>query len=138
MSRKDSDLSGVVDVRYTGGMTMLLLVECAWGAGRGTVRLRVPVLVSDLDLECKLWIKLRLAPMCPWVGTLSLAFVGPPTIKVQLAPYARIRLMRIPVLQVRWWLGGGCWLGGWTPSVYASLFTYPFINSNRVLILCRA
>ena len=80
---------------------MLLLVECAWGAGRGTVRIKVPVLVSDLDLECKLWIKLRLAPMCPWVGTLSLAFVGPPTIKVQLAPYARIRLMRIPVLQVR-------------------------------------
>ena len=38
---------------------MLLLIEI--GAGR--LKVKVPVLVSDLDLECKLWIKLRLAPM---------------------------------------------------------------------------
>ena len=58
------------------------------------------MLVSDLDLECKLWLKIRLAPMCPYFGTISLAFVGSPTIKVQLLPYNRVRLMRIPVLQV--------------------------------------
>jgi hypothetical protein len=58
------------------------------------------VLVSDLDVQCALWLKLRLAPMCPWVGTISLAFVGPPAVKVQLSPYNRVRLMRIPVLQV--------------------------------------
>jgi hypothetical protein len=85
----------VADVRYTGGARMLLLIEC----GTGRWRVKVPVLVSELDLECKMWIKLRLAPMCPYVGTLSLAFVGPPTIKVQLAPYSRVRLMRIPLLQ---------------------------------------
>lgn len=62
--------------------------------------LQIPVLVSDLDLECKLWLKIRLAPMCPYFGTISLAFVGSPTIKVQLLPYNRVRLMRIPVLQV--------------------------------------
>ena len=56
--------------------------------------------MSDLDLECKLWLKIRLAPMCPYFGTISLAFVGSPTIKVQLLPYNRVRLMRIPVLQV--------------------------------------
>lgn len=38
--------------------------------------------------------------MCPWIGTISLAFVGPPAVKVQLSPYNRVRLMRIPVLQV--------------------------------------
>jgi hypothetical protein len=59
------------------------------------------VLVSDLDVQCALWLKLRLAPMCPWIGTISLAFVGPPAVKVQLSPYNRVRLMRIPVLQVR-------------------------------------
>lgn len=48
-----------------------------------------------------MWLKIRLAPMCPWFGTVSLAFVGPPTIKVQLLPYNRVRLMKIPVLQVR-------------------------------------
>jgi hypothetical protein len=43
--------------------------------------------------------------MCPWIGTISLAFVGPPNVKVQLSPYNRVRLMRIPVLQVK--RGGG-------------------------------
>jgi hypothetical protein len=94
-SRKDSDLTGIVDVRYTGGARMLLLIEC----GTGKWRVKVPVMVSDLDLECTMWTKLRLAPMCPYVGTVSLAFVGPPTIKVQLSPYNRVRLMRIPILQ---------------------------------------
>ena len=61
---------------------------------------QLPVLVSDLDLECKLWLKIRLAPMCPYFGTISLAFVGAPIIKVQLLPYNRVRLMRIPILQV--------------------------------------
>ena len=92
-SRKDSDLNGVVDVRYTGGARMLLLIEV--GGGRGKMfrgwRARVPVLVSDLDLECKMWMKLRLAPMPPYVGTLSLAFVGQPDVKVQLLPYNRVR-----------------------------------------------
>lgn len=60
----------------------------------------MPVLVSELDLECELWIKLRLAPLPPHVGTISLAFVGQPTVRVQLAPYNRVRLMRIPILQV--------------------------------------
>ena len=94
-SRKDSDLTGVVDVRYTGGARMLLLIEC----GTGRWRVKVPVMVADLDLECAMWLKIRLAPMCPYIGTCSLAFVGPPTIKVQLSPYNRVRLMRIPILQ---------------------------------------
>ena len=97
-SRKDSDLNGVVDVRYTGGARMVLSVELGFSKNR-SYRLKVPVMVSDLDLECKLWLKLRLAPMCPYVGTLSMAFVGPPTIKLQLSPYDRIKLMRIPVIQ---------------------------------------
>ncbi len=68
--------------------------------GEGRWRFKIPVLVSDLDLECKLWVKLRLAPMCPWIGTISLAFAGAPAVKVQLSPYNRVRLMRVPVLQV--------------------------------------
>eukprot|EP00210_Caulerpa_lentillifera_P007763 g7408.t1 len=94
-SRKDSDLNGVVDVRYTGGARMLLVLE----VGGGRWRMKVPVLVSDLDLECQLWLKIRLAPLTPYLGTISFAFVGPPSIKVQLAPYNSVRLMRVPVLQ---------------------------------------
>ena len=62
--------------------------------------MQIPVLVSDLDLECQLWLKIRLAPMTPYFGTVSLAFVGPPTIKVQLLPYNRVRLMQVPIVQV--------------------------------------
>ncbi len=47
-----------------------------------------------------MWIKLRLAPMCPYIGSISLAFTEPPIIKVQLLPYNRVRIMRIPILQV--------------------------------------
>ena len=52
-SRKDSDLTGVVDLRYTGGARLLLMLEL----GGGRWRFRLPVLVSELDLECKMWIK---------------------------------------------------------------------------------
>ena len=38
--------------------------------------------------------------MTPYFGTISLAFVGPPTIKVQLLPYNRVRLMQVPIVQV--------------------------------------
>lgn len=77
---------------------MCQLLSCLLTAFMGLLQL--PVLVSDLDLECKMWIKLRLAPMCPYIGSISLAFVGPPIIKVQLLPYNRVRIMRIPILQV--------------------------------------
>ena len=84
---------------------------------------QLPVLVSDLDLECKMWIKLRLAPMCPYIGSLSLAFVGAPIIKVQLLPYNRVRIMRIPILQVR--PGPSCELcPSWLPSIKPLLLPY--------------
>lgn len=57
-------------------------------------------MVSDLDIDCQLWLKIRLAPLSPYFGTISFAFVKQPDIKVQLSPYNRVRLMRIPVLQV--------------------------------------
>merc|ERR1712205_126283 len=56
-------------------------------------------MVSGLDVESKIWIKLRLAPVCPWIGSLFLGFVGPPKIRVQIAPYNRIQIMKIPLLQ---------------------------------------
>ncbi|KFM25855.1 Uncharacterized protein PYUK71.03c [Auxenochlorella protothecoides] len=94
-SKGDSDLSGVVDLRYTGGAQVVLALE----VGQGRWKAKIPVLVSDLDVEATVWLKLRLAPMAPYIGAVSFAFVGPPAIKIQLAPYGRVRLMNIPVLQ---------------------------------------
>lgn len=59
--RKDSDLNGVVDVRYTGGARMLLALE----VGEGRWRFKVPVLVSDLDVECALWLKVGVVTPVP-------------------------------------------------------------------------
>ena len=92
-SRKDSDLNCVVDVRYTGGARMLMLLET------GLVRLKVPVEVTDFDVDATMWLKVRLAPLVPYVGTISAAFVGEPNIRVELSPYSRVPLMRMPIIQ---------------------------------------
>lgn len=44
---QDSDLNGVVDVRYTGGARMLLLIE----VGTGRWRIKIPVMVSGEQQE---------------------------------------------------------------------------------------
>jgi Ca2+-dependent lipid-binding protein len=54
--------------------------------------------VYDLDVDGELWLKLRLAPVKPYVGTLSLAFVQLPTIKLVLAPFRLVNLFSIPFL----------------------------------------
>lgn len=94
-SRKESDLNGVFSVRYSGGAKMLLVLEL----GGHLNGLEIPVMVEDFDLDARMWIKLRLAPMCPWIGVVSVAFVEQPGIQVQLNTYGMLPLMRIPVLQ---------------------------------------
>lgn len=94
-SRKESDVSGVFSVRYSGGAKMLLVLEL----GGRLSGVEVPVMVEDFDLDARMWIKLRLAPMCPWIGVISVAFVEQPRIQVQLNTYGMLPLMRIPVLQ---------------------------------------
>ena len=94
-SRKESDLNAVCSVRYSGGAKMLLVLEL----GGRLSGVEVPVMVEDFDLDARMWIKLRLAPMCPWIGVVSVAFVEQPRIQVQLNTYGMLPLMRIPVLQ---------------------------------------
>lgn len=77
-SRKESDINGIFSVRYSGGAKMLLVLEL----GGRLSGIEVPVMVEDFDLDARTWIKLRLAPMCPWVGVISLAFVEAPRIQV--------------------------------------------------------
>ena len=81
-SRKESDINGIVGIRYAGGAKMLLVLEL----GGRLDGIEVPVMVEDFDLDAKLWIKLRLAPMCPWIGVVSLAFVEQPRIQARRAP----------------------------------------------------
>lgn len=66
--------------------------------GKAGVETSIPVGVYDLDVDAELWLKLRLAPVKPYVGTLSLAFVRLPTIKLVLAPFRVVNLFSIPFL----------------------------------------
>ena len=62
-SRKDSDLNGVVDVRYTGGARMLLLLEI----GSGRWRLKVGVSEGAAQELCKLLPWRRASGALRWV-----------------------------------------------------------------------
>ena len=77
-----------------------------------------------------MWIKLRLAPMCPYIGSISLAFVEPPIIKVQLLPYNRVRIMRIPVLQVSL---SACSLSGYSCTQHGHVLHGRSHNSTRLI-----
>ena len=134
-SRRDSEIGAIANLRYTGGLRALFMIEVsislqdakgedlvAWqqrmwrnymsmeDEDKGVTALapislnrpwifRIPVQVYDLDIESDLWVRAKLAPLAPYVGQLSLAFVDSPAVGVQLAPYKRVQLMRIPVVQ---------------------------------------
>ena len=51
----------------------------------------MPVGVRDFDIDGELWVKLRLIPTEPWVGTVSWAFVSLPKIKFELSPFRFIQ-----------------------------------------------
>jgi hypothetical protein len=83
-----------IGLRYTGDARCLLnlhLKASAFGTN-------IPVGVYDLDVDAELWVKIRLAPIAPYVGTVSLAFVRLPTIKLVLAPFRLVNLFAIPFL----------------------------------------
>ena len=67
---------------------------------KGGVNTVIPVGVHDLDVDAEMWVKLRLSPRKPYVGTLSIAFVRLPTIKLVLAPF---RILNLFCKQTRGW-----------------------------------
>lgn len=93
-SRRANDLQYHFGLRYAGGARCLLNLKL----GRAGFETSIPVGVYELDVDAELWVKLRLAPVSPYVGTLSLAFVRLPTIKLVLAPFRVVNLFSIPFL----------------------------------------
>lgn len=93
-SRRTNDLQYHIGLRYTGGARCLILLHL----NKGGMNVTVPVRVRDLDVDGELWVKLRLAPVKPFVGTLSVAFVRLPTIKLVLSPFRLVNLFAVPFL----------------------------------------
>lgn len=94
IDRRANDLQYHFGLRYAGGARCLLNLKL----GRAGFETSIPVGVYELDVDAELWVKLRLAPVSPYVGTLSLAFVRLPTIKLVLAPFRVVNLFSIPFL----------------------------------------
>lgn len=80
-----------IGLRYTGGARLLLLVSLKFGL----VPITVPVAVRGLDLDAEVWVKLRLVPQPPFVGTATWAFVTQPKIKLALAPFRLLNVMGV-------------------------------------------
>ena len=76
----------------------------------GFLPLTVPVGVREMDLDGEIWVKLRLIPREPWVGTATWAFTSMPKIKLALAPFRLVNLM-----------GEWC-MGRWTNLLSIGLF----------------
>uniref|UniRef100_A0A1D1Z5Q0 Extended synaptotagmin-1 n=1 Tax=Anthurium amnicola TaxID=1678845 RepID=A0A1D1Z5Q0_9ARAE len=95
-SRCANDLQYQIGLRYTGGARMLLYLSLKFGI----IPIVVPVAVRNFDIDGELWVKLRLIPSEPWVGTVSWAFVSLPKIKFELSPFRLLNIMAIPVLSM--------------------------------------
>ncbi|KAE9620288.1 putative C2 domain-containing protein [Lupinus albus] len=95
-SRSVNDLQYQIGLRYTGGARMLLMLSLKFGI----MPIEVPVVVHNFDIDCEVWVKMRLIPTEPWVGSASWAFVSLPNIKFELSPFRVFNLMTIPVLSM--------------------------------------
>lgn len=49
-------------------------------------------------MDAELWIKVRLVPTEPYVGSFTWAFANKPRIKLVLAPFRFVNLMNIPLI----------------------------------------
>ena len=68
---------------------MLLLLKLKGGL----IPVTIPVGVREFDVDGEIWVKLRLVPSEPWVGTATWAFVSLPKIKLDLSPFRLFNLM---------------------------------------------
>lgn len=59
----------------------------------GFMPIKIPIAIRGIDLDGEVWVKLRLIPTEPWVGSATWAFVSPPKVKLALAPFRLFNLM---------------------------------------------
>uniref|UniRef100_A0A7I4D2M0 C2 domain-containing protein n=1 Tax=Physcomitrium patens TaxID=3218 RepID=A0A7I4D2M0_PHYPA len=95
-SRRANDLQYHVGLRYTGNSRMVFSLKLKFGF----LPIEIPVAIRGLDLDGEVWVKLRLIPTEPWVGTATWAFVAPPKVTLALVPFRLFNLMAIPLLNI--------------------------------------
>eukprot|EP00184_Porphyridium_aerugineum_P008380 CAMPEP_0184691312 /NCGR_PEP_ID=MMETSP0313-20130426/202_1 /TAXON_ID=2792 /ORGANISM="Porphyridium aerugineum, Strain SAG 1380-2" /LENGTH=881 /DNA_ID=CAMNT_0027149005 /DNA_START=261 /DNA_END=2906 /DNA_ORIENTATION=- len=81
------------DARYDGDSSLLLMVELYVAT-----QIVIPVMISDLDLDAKFWIRARLIKDEPFVADASIAFVQQPRLSLSVKPFKALDVMYVPGL----------------------------------------
>eukprot|EP00232_Nephroselmis_pyriformis_P024773 CAMPEP_0182866852 /NCGR_PEP_ID=MMETSP0034_2-20130328/8415_1 /TAXON_ID=156128 /ORGANISM="Nephroselmis pyriformis, Strain CCMP717" /LENGTH=366 /DNA_ID=CAMNT_0024999185 /DNA_START=25 /DNA_END=1121 /DNA_ORIENTATION=- len=93
-SRQPNFLQYQMRLRYWGPATIDIDTRVL---GKGLLSL--PVQVHRVDLDAEVWMRVKLAPLPPYVSEVQLAFTEPPDVRVSLRPRGWVLdLNRIPVL----------------------------------------
>ncbi|CAK9198291.1 unnamed protein product [Sphagnum troendelagicum] len=95
-SRRANDLQYHVGLRYSGNSRIAVSVALKLGF----LPLTIPFGIRGLDLDGEMWVKLRLIPTEPWVGTATWAFISLPKVTLAVAPFGILNLMAVPVLNI--------------------------------------
>jgi hypothetical protein len=95
-SRRANDLQYHVGLRYSGNSRIAVSVALKLGF----LPLTIPFGIRGLDLDGEMWVKLRLIPTEPWVGTATWAFLSLPKVTLAVAPFGILNLMAVPVLNI--------------------------------------
>ncbi|KAA8492863.1 Synaptotagmin-5 [Porphyridium purpureum] len=82
-----------LNARYDGDASVLLVVELSFGT-----TIRLPVMISELDLDAKFWLRARLIPKDPYVADACIAFVDRPRLNISIKPFKYLDIMYIPGL----------------------------------------
>ncbi|EFJ10603.1 integral membrane single C2 domain protein [Selaginella moellendorffii] len=93
-SRRANDLQYHIGLRYTGEAKMRLMITLS----AGFLPVMIPVGVRGFDVDGEIWVKLRLVPSEPWIGTATWAFVSLPKIILALAPFGLFNIMTFPFI----------------------------------------
>eukprot|EP00232_Nephroselmis_pyriformis_P016118 CAMPEP_0182889294 /NCGR_PEP_ID=MMETSP0034_2-20130328/21957_1 /TAXON_ID=156128 /ORGANISM="Nephroselmis pyriformis, Strain CCMP717" /LENGTH=441 /DNA_ID=CAMNT_0025022785 /DNA_START=124 /DNA_END=1446 /DNA_ORIENTATION=+ len=91
-SRNQVEVQYQTKLRYSPDTASLRLVL---NAGPGGL-VKVPVVVSDIDVAGELWAKLLLQPSEPFIGSVSVAFTRPPKIRFRARPAGPIGALYWP------------------------------------------
>jgi Ca2+-dependent lipid-binding protein len=78
-----------VGLRYSGNSRIAVSVALKLGF----LPLTIPFGIRGLDLDGEMWVKLRLIPTEPWVGTATWAFLSLPKVTLAVAPFGILNLM---------------------------------------------
>ncbi|KAJ8905189.1 hypothetical protein NDN08_001698 [Rhodosorus marinus] len=95
-TRIDSHLAYNFNFRYTGDANFVMKVSLTGPFRRFGVN--VPVLVGDMNIDAKAWVRAKLTREPPYLYEISWALAEKPNLDVVIKPFKAVNLMTVPGL----------------------------------------